>query len=270
LGWPNVLPGAGWLNRKKGFHDVRLTSKVHSARHALALDETRKLFRPTIWGNVNELNSDNEISPFEIDAPYQQKWFPGVHSAVGGGGPERGLSDSAFSWILAGARRAGLQINVNKNSRVFGIEPDYLSPLQNDPNRPIYERGAIGWLNRQTLHGPREGPSYLKDIAAFALKRWSLNATVLPEGKAYRPRPLAHLESEISKLLARLNKPRTEGLETKSQDMHVVQPGDDLPKIAKHYLGDIRRSDEIYQLNRDLIDDPSEIHVGWELRLPAP
>jgi uncharacterized protein (DUF2235 family) len=90
LGWPNVFPGAAWLNRKLGYHDVRLTSKVGSARHALAIDERRKLFRPTLWSNVNDLNSDKGFSPYSPDAPYQQRWFPGVHGAVGGGGPLRG------------------------------------------------------------------------------------------------------------------------------------------------------------------------------------
>lgn len=84
LGWPNIIPGAKWLNRKRGFHDVRLTSKVQAARHALALDERRKPFRPTIWNNVAELNADRGASHYHPDAPYQQKWFPGVHGAVGG------------------------------------------------------------------------------------------------------------------------------------------------------------------------------------------
>ena len=268
LGWPNVLPGANWLNRSKGFHDVRLTSKVHSARHALAIDETRKLFRPTMWGNVNELNSDKDISPYDVDAPYQQKWFPGVHSAVGGGGPERGLSDSAFSWILVGARRAGLAISVAKNSRVFGVEPNYLSPLQNNPERPFYERGVIGWLNRKLLHAPREGPTDIKDVSAFAFRRWSLKGSDLPEDQEYRPKPLAHLSDEIDKLLLRLNKPRADELETKSVDLHLVKPGEDLPTIADKYFTDAGRSNEIYELNLDLIDDPREIHPNWKLRLP--
>lgn len=198
LGWPSVFPFAKCLNRSRGFHDVRLTSKVHSARHALAIDETRKLFRPTVWGNVDELNSDKGYSSFDLDAPYQQKWFPGVHSAVGGGGPERGLSDSGLSWILVGARRAGLEINTANNSRVFDVTPDFLSPLQNCPDRPFYEKGLIGKLNRLLLHGPREGPIHLKDISAFALRRWSLDPEDLPENVEYRPAPLERLRNDIS------------------------------------------------------------------------
>jgi uncharacterized protein (DUF2235 family) len=268
LGWPNVLPFASWLNRRRGFHDVRLTSKVYSARHALALDECRKLFRPTIWSNINELNTDKDISPYDPQAPYQQKWFPGVHGAVGGGGPHRGLSDSALSWILAGARRAGLKINIDHSSRVHEVAPDPLSPLQNEPERPVYERGLLGRLNRFLLHADREGPQDMKDVSAFALRRWATDPDLLPEKRAYRPASLAVVREQIDHFIVQIDGYEEGDLEYKAPLFHIVQPGDDLPKIAVKYLGSAARGDEIWEMNRDLIDDPGEIHIGWKLRLP--
>ena len=93
LGLPKFIPGATWANRKFRFHDAKLTSKVQAARHALAIDERRVLFEPVLWNNVGVLNAGRGKSIYDPDAPYQQKWFPGVHGSVGGGGPVRGLSE---------------------------------------------------------------------------------------------------------------------------------------------------------------------------------
>lgn len=268
LGWPNLLPFAGWLNRKRGFHDISLTSKVHSARHALAIDERRKLFRPTIWNNINELNADRKFSSYDPDAPYQQKWFPGVHGSVGGGGPERGLSDSAFSWILGGAKRAGLQINVGQNARIYDVKPDPLSPIQNQPKRPFHEKYIIGWLNFTFFHGDREGPQDIKDVSAFAIRRWNTKANDLPEYKSYRPKTLMYLKDDLNKLSKELSDHDGSKLQLKSHNSHLVLQGDDLPKISKKYYKNIKRVDDIYDLNRDLIDDPTEIHIGWKIRIP--
>jgi hypothetical protein len=59
------------------FHDTTLGPHVENAFHALALDERRSDFTPTLW-----------IQSPEAQAAAQklvQVWFPGVHSNVGGG-----------------------------------------------------------------------------------------------------------------------------------------------------------------------------------------
>jgi len=66
------------LNKKYEFHDVKLSSQIKYAYHALAIDERRKIFEPTLW-EVSEsaVKSGDQIC--------EQVWFPGVHSNVGGG-----------------------------------------------------------------------------------------------------------------------------------------------------------------------------------------
>ena len=262
LGWPNVLPGVKWLNRKRGFHDMRLTSKVQSARHALALDERRKPFRPTIWNNVAELNADREMDHYHSDAPYQQRWFPGVHGAVGGGGPSRALSDGALSWILVGARRCDLDVNISSSSRIFETKPDRSGPLQNEPNRPWHDRRWIGALKHYLFDEDREGPLELNDVSAAARWRWYAQANELPEKKLYRSTSLDPVASDLE-----AHRPVTSSIETKS-DQILVRSGDDLGKLAKKHLGSADRLMEIFEANRDVIDDPREIHPGWSLRMP--
>lgn len=102
LGIPSSLPGALKLNKKYQFHDDKLSRAVEYARHAVAIDESRNAFVPTLWGNVDEINGRDW--PERV----QQKWFPGDHGSVGGGGDTQALSAAALKWVVEGAEAAGL------------------------------------------------------------------------------------------------------------------------------------------------------------------
>ena len=96
LGIP--LRGMRWLTRDKHqFHDTELSGVVENAFHALAIDERREPFAPTLW--------THKPKP---DQTVEQVWFCGVHSDVGGGYPECGLSDIALNWMIGKARGVGL------------------------------------------------------------------------------------------------------------------------------------------------------------------
>lgn len=93
-----------WFNMitrlKYGFHDVTLSSYVDNAFHALAIDERRKPFAPTLWETRQNAGQR-----------FEQVWFPGSHSNVGGGLPDAGLSDLAFAWMAARAGECGLNFD---------------------------------------------------------------------------------------------------------------------------------------------------------------
>jgi uncharacterized protein (DUF2235 family) len=106
LGNPLILKGFG--NKKNQFHDTDLSSRINNAFHALAIDEKRKNFVATLWHQ----------QPHSVGQVLEQVWFPGVHSDVGGGIPESGLSDIALQWMLTKAQ------SCNLNFDSFGINPD--------------------------------------------------------------------------------------------------------------------------------------------------
>ena len=85
---------------KCSFHDLELSESVDSAYHAMAADERRWPFRPTpieLTAYHEERNRANRAEfGFSL---YEQKWFPGVHSNVGGGYDRLGLSDCALEWM---------------------------------------------------------------------------------------------------------------------------------------------------------------------------
>ncbi|MCI0492250.1 MAG: hypothetical protein L0Z07_04860 [Planctomycetes bacterium] len=50
--------------------------------------------------------------------------------------------------------------------------------------------------------------------------------------------------------------------------VHVVVDGDSLPKLAGRYLGDPNRSAELYELNRDVLENPELLPIDAELKIP--
>lgn len=93
------------LNQKYEFHDVKISSQIKYAYHALSVDEKRQVFKPTLW----------EINPTSTKLPEpqvsEQVWFPGVHSNIGGGYKDSGLSDIALKWMMEKAGDTELQFD---------------------------------------------------------------------------------------------------------------------------------------------------------------
>ena len=93
------------------FFDARLHPETPYGYHAISIDEQRKKFLPSIW-EENRKGSGQTV---------EQVWFPGVHSDIGGGYQERGLSDGAFIWMMRHAVKAGLRLKPNWEA---GLAPD--------------------------------------------------------------------------------------------------------------------------------------------------
>ncbi|MGI9002528.1 MAG: DUF2235 domain-containing protein [Pseudonocardia sp.] len=79
------------------FHDTKLNPFVAHARHAVALDERRGPFTPTLW-------DESGMPEPKVDRSVRQRWFSGDHSDVGGGHLQTGLSDGALLWMIDEAR----------------------------------------------------------------------------------------------------------------------------------------------------------------------
>ncbi len=82
------------------FHDTDLSSTVSFAYQALAIDEKRRNFEPTLWHQQDTSGKQK----------MEQVWFAGVHSNIGGGYPENGLSDIALNWLISKAKNCDLEL----------------------------------------------------------------------------------------------------------------------------------------------------------------
>lgn len=129
LGNPLFLNGI--LSRRNQFHDPEISSRTNNAFQALAIDEKRRNFEATLWHQ----------QPNSIGQVFEQVWFPGVHSDVGGGYPETGLSDISLNWMLEKAQSCNLNFNgitLNPNP-MAGIHESYegFYKFQSKYYRPI-------------------------------------------------------------------------------------------------------------------------------------
>ncbi|MBO0844704.1 MAG: DUF2235 domain-containing protein [Nocardioides sp.] len=106
LGVPTVL------HTDHQFHDVKLGTSVRVARQALAIDERRRSFAPCLW-SVPDGSPETTVVTGPHDTAstvprVKQVWFQGVHTDVGGGYAESGLSDTTLLWMTEQARECGL------------------------------------------------------------------------------------------------------------------------------------------------------------------
>jgi uncharacterized protein (DUF2235 family) len=180
LGVPAHIPVlSNIFNRRHKFHDAVLSSMVERARHALALDEQRNIFRASPWDlrALGELQARADLEGRK-DA-YLQQWFPGDHGSVGGGGDITALSDAALIWVADGAREAGLGLVADAYS---DLTPDAKGALKN-----MTPTGKFKPLETLTTKSDREGPEFLDHVSQAARDRWAASANALPEQKLYRP-----------------------------------------------------------------------------------
>ena len=102
------------------FHDRILSSDVEHACHAVAIDECRRLFQPTLF--------QQSRTGAERQHVLEQTWFAGVHSNVGGGYAHAGLSDIALYWMAARVESRGLALDARWRAR---LDPDEFGELRN-------------------------------------------------------------------------------------------------------------------------------------------
>ena len=58
----------------------------------------------------------------------EQRWFVGVHSNVGGGYADTGLSDLVLGWLINSAQKLGLKVDTNRAKNIvpgYEFKPDY-------------------------------------------------------------------------------------------------------------------------------------------------
>jgi len=116
------------------FHDTRLGANVEIARHAVALDELRASFTPTLWSAHAE------------STDMKQLWFPGVHADVGGGYADTGLSDGALEWMIEQAGGAGA-----------GLDEQLVEQIRPDPRGVLHD--SLKGLYKAHRSRPRAAPN---------------------------------------------------------------------------------------------------------------
>jgi uncharacterized protein (DUF2235 family) len=186
LGAPGVIGKvAGFFNGNKyAYHDVELNEKILNAYHALALDERRKPFQPTLWKR-----------PPGWTGNLEQAWFAGVHSNIGGGYSPDGLANEALHWMVEKAEALGLE-----------FDNAYLTPF-----RPCFnsERHESMSLKYRTF-GPYVRPVGTHLEHGELIHQSAIDRRQYYDGKSARPEPWAekkYAPENLEKFLAGRTQP---------------------------------------------------------------
>ena len=134
-----IVPGRGPLSLPtlRTLPFTRSNRDVRAFRHAMAIDERRRMFRLNRWLDGQQYDVDPYASPkVTDDQDCKQMWFAGVHSDIGGGYPEKesGLAKYPLIWMIDEAVEHGLRIDDARFEKLAKIAskpgdvPQYVAP----------------------------------------------------------------------------------------------------------------------------------------------
>ena len=196
-----IWPFSQMRNAKYAFHDLKLSARVESARHALAIDEHRRAFPPTPWTNFAELNKPARAAA--KPDPYQQRWFAGGHGDVGGGNPTN-LSSIPLEWIAEGAELAGLEFDRSADSPLtLVLTPEYLDPSQGVtvPTFAATLFNPVNWPGRwRAIATP--GDTIDRSVCESTLHSSVAMRSVMRMDRPYAPPPLKPYKSALKEMVA--------------------------------------------------------------------
>lgn len=126
----DTVSSVGWVWNPVRFPYTARNPSIDIVRHAISIDERRWFYRQNQMFQTGNQRFD-------------EQWFPGVHSDVGGGYPEQegGLWRGPFEWILQGAQQAGLQVDPQRLARVLPQTTASQTPWKDEPHESL----TLGW-----------------------------------------------------------------------------------------------------------------------------
>ncbi|KAH0439697.1 hypothetical protein CcaCcLH18_02807 [Colletotrichum camelliae] len=114
LGFPKMPFGLDKITPGRSAQELRFASfevhsKIRNAFHALALDEWRTSFAPTLWTKTKDNKTTN----------LRQVWFPGGHSDVGGGVKDNQIATISLAWMADQLTAVGVEFTASEMLRIF-------------------------------------------------------------------------------------------------------------------------------------------------------
>lgn len=159
----------GLLDKKDEFYDTKIGPNVAVARHAMAIDELRTDFEPTIWEPRDTLD-------------LQQVWFAGVHSNIGGSyAPDKEtgglLSDIPLQWMMQQATAAGLVLEDhletdlngrfdatlhNSRKHIYRSKRPYYRPIAHGKGEVLIHQSVKQRWEKDDSYRPKNLQDYLQ------------------------------------------------------------------------------------------------------------
>ncbi|KAI1473502.1 hypothetical protein K445DRAFT_299683 [Daldinia sp. EC12] len=109
-----------------GIPQGKLSNKIEHGFHALALDEHRGPFSPTLWERQPEYRDSSDL---------RQVWFPGSHGNVGGGWADQGVSNISLAWMMDQLSSVGCEFVDDALERLYDRNVKYYHSLKPEKTR---------------------------------------------------------------------------------------------------------------------------------------
>jgi uncharacterized protein (DUF2235 family) len=202
LGIPSFL-FSGISAQMYGFHDTSPSRIVRFGAHALAVDELRDEFVPTLWTGAPPPGSTIE-----------QVWFAGAHSDVGGGYRDNALARIPLHWMASRAAANGLDFDAKGLPDAATLDP--LAPLHEarkgfstiDRLTPTYRRVCerdvkVSFYER--LYAPTDGngeklKTINEAIHPSLLQRWRQQGLLSEDDAAGQSSPVEYAPRNLEPL----------------------------------------------------------------------
>jgi uncharacterized protein (DUF2235 family) len=150
------------------FHDTSPSPSYRNMFHAVAIDENRAAFEPTLWtaGPGFTLGPDQRL---------EQRWFAGSHCNVGGGTSDAGLARITLAWMQARARECGLAFS----RQAVAVPADDTDRIGD--SFATFLAGTYRWARRNHRYyrpiGATASPMPLNEtIDGSVFRRWTADA----------------------------------------------------------------------------------------------
>jgi uncharacterized protein (DUF2235 family)/membrane protease YdiL (CAAX protease family) len=145
---------------------TRSNPSVQTFRHAISIDERRRMFRLNHWKDPQTFKPDPFDRATDVPQSIRQVWFAGVHSDVGGGYPESesGLSKYPLAWMVGEAEAAGLETRPKLKAML----------IEGEEVRPDSKYGYVPPSPTAELHKSLTGAWWLLEPLPkwYKLKEW--------------------------------------------------------------------------------------------------
>ena len=179
-----------------------------------------------------------------------------------------GLTDVSFDLLLpqvsypftnGGAQSADYYLSLFERLKT-AKQPFQWILNRSMPNgkRLFYTNLTVGMEDYQITDDAEEGFDITVTVSLKQYRHYGTKTVTVQPAETATETPTATVEQ-----------PQRETSEAPQQSDYTVKSGDCLWNIAKKYLGDGSRYNEIYELNKDKITNPNLIYPGQVLTLPS-
>ncbi|HST80974.1 MAG TPA: DUF2235 domain-containing protein [Kineosporiaceae bacterium] len=154
------------------FHNTSPSPRYRNMFHALAIDENRSEFEPTLWTAGEE-----DGFTLQPDQRLEQCWFAGSHSDVGGGGLDSGLARITLAWMRDRATECGLaftrKIEVQADDHSSLIRDSFATFMLGAYRLVRFNRRYFRPIGQATVQTPKGQVHPLNEtIDASVFRRW--------------------------------------------------------------------------------------------------